>query len=78
MRYIDKTNCKSAFEKGIDKDIKSMGALTRTATKIAESKKLGLLKNRQGAYRVISQSGLGKYEEFFYSLEEVDKFIKSL
>ncbi|MFW5677864.1 MAG: hypothetical protein ACOCNL_16645 [Acetivibrio ethanolgignens] len=43
MRFIDKTGCKSAFEKGADKEIKTLGKLTRTATKIAESKKLGLL-----------------------------------
>ncbi len=78
MRYIDKTGCKSAFEKGEDKEIRNLGKLTRTATKIAERKHLGLLKTRQGAYRIIKESGLGAYENFFYSLEEVDTFIKKL
>ena len=31
MRYIDHTNCKTAFEKGVDSDIRSLGKLTRTA-----------------------------------------------
>lgn len=78
MRFIDKTGCKSAFEKGADKDIKTMGKLTRTATKIAEGKRLGLLKNRQGYYRVIKECGLGAYEDFFSTLEEVDTFLKGL
>ena len=78
MRFIDKKGCKSAFEKGADKDIKTMGKLTRTATKIAENKRLGLLKNRQGYYRVIKECGLGAYEDFFSTLEEVDTFLKGL
>ena len=78
MRYIDKTGCKSGFEKGVDKDIKALGKLSRTATKIAESKRLGLLKTRQGYYRVIKESGLGAYEDFFESLEEVDRFLKGI
>lgn len=78
MRFIDKTGCKSAFEKGVDKEITSLGKLTRTATKIAEEKGLGLLKNRQGYYRVIRKSGLGAYEEFFSTLEEVDTFLKGI
>ncbi|MCI8530639.1 MAG: hypothetical protein HFH82_16165 [Lachnospiraceae bacterium] len=78
MRYIDKTGCKSAFEKGADKEIKSLGKLTRAATKIAENRGLGLLKTRQGYYRVIKQSGLGAYEDFFSTLEEVDTFLKKI
>lgn len=78
MRFIDKTGCKSAFEKGVDKEITSLGKLTRTATKIAEKKGLGLLKNRQGSYRVIKASGLGAYEDFFETLEEVDTFLKKI
>lgn len=78
MRFIDKTGCKSAFEKGADKDIKSLGKLTRTATKIAEANGLGVLKNRQGAYRIIKASGLGAYTDFLGSLEEVDVFLKNL
>lgn len=76
MRFIDKTGCKSAFEKGVDKNITSLGKLTRTATRIAENKGLGLLKTRQGYYRVIRESGLGAYEDFFETLEEVDAFLK--
>ena len=48
MRFIDKTGCKSAFEKGASKEVKSLGKLTRTATKKAEENKLGVLKTRQG------------------------------
>lgn len=78
MRFIDKTGCKSAFEKGTDKDVKSLGKLTRAATRIAEANGLGVLKNRQGAYRIIKASGLGAYEDFLLNLEEVDSFFKSL
>ena len=78
MRYIDKTGCKSAFEKGNDSDIQKMGALTRTATKIAEANKLGLMKTRQGFYRVIKECGLGAYEDAFSTLAEVDDFLKHL
>lgn len=78
MRFIDKTGRKSYKEKGIDKDIKSLGKLTRTATKIAEKNGLGVLKNRQGTYRIIKKSGLGAYEDFLASLAEVDAFFKNL
>lgn len=78
MRFIDKTGCKSAFEKGRDKEIKSLGKLTEEATKIAEENGLGVLKNRQGAYRIIKKSGLGAYEDFLTSLAEVDDFFKNL
>ncbi len=78
MRYIDKTGCKSAFEKGKNMEIGRLGKLTKTATKIAERKHLGLLKTRLGAYRIIKESGLGAYEDFFCSLEEVDAFLKGL
>lgn len=78
MRFIDKTGCKSAFEKGKDSEIKSMGKLTRTACRIAEQNKLGVMKTRQGAYRIIKECGLGAYEDFFSSLAEVDDFFKHL
>lgn len=78
MRYIDKTGCKSAFEKGRDSEIQKLGALSRTACRIAEKNKLGLLKTRQGAYRVIKECGLGAYEDFFTTLAEVDDFLKHL
>ena len=78
MRFIDKTGCKSAFEKGADRNIRSLGDLTREATKIAEENGLGVLKNRQGAYRIIKKSGLGANEDFFASLADVDAFFKSL
>ena len=78
MRYIDHTNCKSAFERGESREIQSLGKLTRTATKIAEANGLGVLKNRQGAYSIIKASGLGAYEDFMMSLAEVDDFLKHL
>ena len=78
MRYIDKTGCKSAFEKGKDSNIQSMGKLTKTACRIAEQNRLGVLKTRQGCYRVIKESGLGAYEDFFIALAEVDDFLKHL
>lgn len=78
MRFIDKTGCKSAFEKGKDISIQSLGKLTKTACRIAEQNKLGLLKTRQGCYRVIKESGLGAYEDFFTDLAEVDDFLKHL
>lgn len=53
MRYIDHTGCKSAFERGESREIQSMGKLTRAATRIAEANGLGVLRNRQGAYRII-------------------------
>lgn len=78
MRYIDHTNCKSAFERGESREIQSMGKLTRKATKIAEANGLGVLRNRQGAYRIIKACGLGAYEDFLGSLAEVDDFFKHL
>ena len=78
MRFIDKTGCKSAFEKGKDSEVKSMGKLTKTACRIAEENKLGVLKNRQGAYRIIRECGLGAYEDFLTDLAEVDAFLKNL
>ena len=78
MRYIDHTGCKSTFERGADSDVKSMGKLTCTATKIAEANGLGLLKNRQGCYRIIKASGLGAYEDVLSTLSEVDAFFKNL
>ena len=62
MRYIDHTNCKTAFEKGEDHEIQSLGKLTR----------------RQGYYRIIKKSGLGAYEDVLSSLAEVDAFFKNL
>lgn len=78
MRYIDHTNCKTAFEKGEDHEIQSLGKLTRTATKIAEAIGLGVLKNRQGYYRIIKKSGLGAYGDVLSSLAEVYAFFKNL
>lgn len=43
MRFIDRRNCKSAFEKGESHEIKSMGALTQEAVKIAEQNGLGVM-----------------------------------
>ena len=78
MRYIDHINSKSAFERGESREIQSMGKLTRTATRIAEANGLGLLRNCQGAYRIIKASGLGAYSDFLMSLAEVDDFFKHL
>ena len=78
MRFIDRRNCKSAFERGESHEIKSMGALTQEAVKIAEQNGLGVMQNRSGAFRVIRACGLGAYENFFSTLEEVDAFIKNL
>ena len=78
MRYIDRTNCKSAFEKGKDSNIQRKGELTRAATKIAEENKLGVMKAGQGFYRVIRECGLGAYEDTFSTLAEVDEFLKHL
>ena len=78
MRFIDHTGCKSAFEKGRDSEVKSLGKLTRTACRIAEENKLGVLRNRRGQYRVIRECGLGAYEDFFDTLADVDAFLKTL
>lgn len=78
MRYIDKTGCKSAFEKGNSTEVASLGKLTKAACTIAKKNGLGLLKTRQGYFRVIKESGLGAYENFFSSLAEVDRFLKNL
>ena len=77
MRFIDRTG-KGFREKGNDSNIEKMGKLTRTATKIAEEKGLGLMKTHYGPYKVIRESGLGAYDNVFDSLEEVDAFLKSL
>lgn len=58
MRFIDRRNCKSAFEKGESREIKSMGALTQEAVKIAEQNGLGVMQNRSGAFRVIAPAAL--------------------
>lgn len=78
MRFIDKTGCMSGFEKGADKEIESLGKLTKKACKIAKENRLGVLKTRQGAYRIIKESGLGAYEDFLTDLAEVDEFFKNL
>lgn len=78
MRFIDKTGCRSPFEKGTDKEVKTLGKLTRAATKIAEENKLGVLKTRFGQYRIIRECGLGAYEDVLDDLAEVDAFLKNL
>lgn len=78
MRFIDHIGNKSPFEKGKTSDIQKMGELTRAAAQIAEANGLGVLRNRQGAYRIIKASGLGAYSDFLYSLAEVDNFFKHL
>ena len=78
MRYIDRTNCKSMSDRGEDHEIKTMGKLTRTATKIAEENHLGLLKTHFGIYRVIRECGLGAYRTDLADLAAVDDFLKNL
>ena len=78
MRFIDKTGCNSAFEKGNSKEITSLGKLTKEACRIAKANGLGVLKTRQGAFRIIKECGLGAYEDFFTDLAEVDEFLKHL
>ena len=78
MRFIDRTGCKSAFEKGVDREIRTIGKLTRTAAKIAEENRLGVLKTRFGQYRIIRESGLCAYEDVLTGLAEVDAFLKDL
>lgn len=78
MRFIDRTGCKKMSDKGQDLEVKSIGALSRTATKIAEANGLGVLKRRDGTYRIIKACGLGAYEDFLYNLAEVDAFFKNL
>lgn len=78
MRFIDRTGCKKMTDKGQDLEITRMGSLTRTATKIAEANGLGVLKRTDGVYRIIKACGLGAYEDFLYTLAEVDDFFKNL
>lgn len=81
MRYIDRSKCKSATDRGIDRDIIQTRELTRSATRIAEYLKLGVLKTRDGYYRIIRESGLGSPEHadaIFDTLAEVDSYLKSL
>lgn len=78
MRYIDRTGCSSHREKGKDQNIETLGALTRTATRIAEENGLGVLRTHWGAYRIIKKSGLGAYEDVLNSLQEADAFLKDL
>ena len=78
MRYIDRTGKKSN-ERGESRNIERMGELTRTATKKAEEKGLGVLKTHYGAYRVIKESGLGGVcDSIFKDLNEVDRYLKSI
>ena len=78
MRYIDRTNCKSMRERGADREISSMGKLTKTAVRIAEERGLGLLKTHWGPYKVIRRCGLGAYPDTFATLAEVDAFLKGI
>ena len=77
MRFIDRTGCRFG-EKGLDREIKTMGKLTRTATKIAEENKLGLVLTHFGTYRIIKACGLTAYEDVLGTLKEVDTFLKNL
>jgi len=77
MRYIDRTG-KKMHERGESRNIKSLGALTREATKAAEENGLAVLKTSHGPYRVIKASGLGGVcSEIFEDLEAVNKYLVS-
>lgn len=79
MRYIDRTGCQSHTERAkTDKEIKSMGALTRKATAIAEQESLGLLKTSWGEYKIIKECGLGAFSRTFETLGEVNEFLLGL
>ena len=78
MRFIDRIG-KKFGERGVDSNIEKMGKLTRKATRIAEEKHLGLLKTHFGPYRIIRECGLGgACDKDFFSLAEVDEYLKSL
>lgn len=77
MRYIDRTG-KKMNERGESREIKSLGALTRKATKKAEENGLAVLKTSHGPYRVIKASGLGgACDEVFENLEAVNRYLVS-
>lgn len=78
MRYIDHTNCKTAFERGTSKEVKKLGDFTKEAALKAETLGLGLLKTRFGAYKVIKKSGLGFHDEPFSNLKEANDFVLGL
>lgn len=78
MRYIDRTNCRTAFERGETREVISLGPLSAVAAGIAKADGLGVMKTRQGAYRIVTESGLGAYSDFFSSLAEVDAFLRDL
>lgn len=52
--------------------------LSRLLTFEKRTNGLGVLKNRQGYYRIIKKSGLGAYGDVLSSLAEVDAFFKNL
>jgi len=77
MRYIDRTG-KRMNERGESREIKTMGAMTREATKKAEENGLGVMKTSWGAYKVIRACGLGAYQDAMKDLAEVDRFLKRI
>lgn len=78
MRYLDRTGCGAFGKAKIDKDIKSKGSLTRTATKKAELNGLALLKTSWGKYKIIRACGLGAYQDEFETLEQVNAFLLNI
>ena len=78
MRFIDKTGCKSAFEKGNSKEVTSLGKLTKEACRIAKANGLGVLKTRQGAFRIIKECGLGAYDKFYQMLSDLEEELAHL
>ena len=61
-----------------EKKVSKLGDLTQEACKIAEINKLGLLKTSHGFYRLTNLKGDCAYEDIFETLEEVDRFLKTL
>jgi len=76
MRYIDRTG-KAHNEKGESRNITSLGDLSKEACTKAERKGLAVMKTSWGAYKVISECGLGYEMNPFTTLKEVDTYLKT-
>lgn len=72
MRYIDRTGCKSPFERAkTDKNIKSLPGFPAHAAKIMETNGLAIMRTRWGFYRIIKASGLGCPEKNYPDFESL-------
>lgn len=76
MRYIDRTG-KAKNQAGENRNIQSLGDLSKEACIKAERRGLAVMKTRWGAYKVIKESGLGYEMKAFESLKAVDTYIKN-